>query len=306
MSSLPLGSSARQWRPVLSWRRCRARCRRSGRRGSRSSRAAARRSASRRPRQNSACRCSRVLEQMRVPARCSRAGRDSVWAMSAWKPRSRACRPLRAGRPCRFQLVHAAPSRSRLRRPAARRGPRRPSPASRNVSAIFLRVAFGIVRTSAPGPSAESMRIDAVLAHAMLVEASRRCGKPFRPPATKLLAVARRRPSPSRRPCRGQTGATSEPTAKPVARDLVGHAACRSSSLASGSVCGWNRNRSTPSNFSPLTSAAAVRSSIVSRLDRRLGRSPALCRRGRATWRCAVWESCVAAMVECSDGVDAD
>src|SRR5262245_55202433 len=63
----------------------------------------------------------------------------------------------------------------------------------------------------------------------------------------------------------GQTGATSEPTASPLPAILSAIARI-ASSLASGSVCGWNRNRSTPSNFWPLTEALAVSSSMRSRL----------------------------------------
>ncbi len=65
-------------------------------------------------------------------------------------------------------------------------------------------------------------------------------------------------------PVGGQTGATTEPTTKPW--DLIFLArASRSASVESMFTCGSNRNRSTPSNFWPSTSAAAVRSSIVSR-----------------------------------------
>ncbi len=65
-------------------------------------------------------------------------------------------------------------------------------------------------------------------------------------------------------PVGGHTGATSEPTTKPFAR-ILSASALMSSSLLSMETCGSNRNRSTPSNLTPLTSARAVRSSIVSR-----------------------------------------
>jgi len=62
----------------------------------------------------------------------------------------------------------------------------------------------------------------------------------------------------------GQIGATTEPIVSPLAFTLSA-SAFKSSSGASMSTCGAKRNRSTPSNFTPSTSAAAVRSSIVSR-----------------------------------------
>jgi hypothetical protein len=65
-------------------------------------------------------------------------------------------------------------------------------------------------------------------------------------------------------PVGGQTGPTTEPISRP--RDRTRSAsAFIASALASMSTWGANRNRSTPSNFTPSTSAAAVRSSIVSR-----------------------------------------
>jgi hypothetical protein len=61
-----------------------------------------------------------------------------------------------------------------------------------------------------------------------------------------------------------QTGATSEPTFRPL--EAMRSAIClRLSSEMSGSVCGWNRNRSTPSNLWPSTLAATVMSSMCSR-----------------------------------------
>src|SRR5687768_13904142 len=65
-------------------------------------------------------------------------------------------------------------------------------------------------------------------------------------------------------PVGGHTGATSEPTTNPRFRMLSASRfnASRSESM---STCGSNRKRSTPSNRAPSTSAAAVRSSIVSR-----------------------------------------
>ena len=65
-------------------------------------------------------------------------------------------------------------------------------------------------------------------------------------------------------PAGGQTGATSEPMESFLARTLSARR-FRSSSDESMSTCGAQRKRSTPSNFAPFTSAAAVRSSISSR-----------------------------------------
>ena len=93
-------------------------------------------------------------------------------------------------------------------------------------------------------------------------------------------------------PVGGQTGATTEPTTKFLA-PILSASFFRSSSLESMLTCGSKRKRSTPSNLTPLTSAAAVRSSMVSRsMD---GSAPAPCRRGRATWRCAISGNCCSA-----------
>ena len=64
-------------------------------------------------------------------------------------------------------------------------------------------------------------------------------------------------------PVGGQTGATTEPITRLRWRALSA-SAFSSSSEASMLTCGSNRNRSKPSNLTPSTSAAAVRSSIVS------------------------------------------
>src|SRR5215813_4950349 len=61
-----------------------------------------------------------------------------------------------------------------------------------------------------------------------------------------------------------QTGATSEPMTRLRAATLSARR-LRSSSLESISVCGRERKMSIPSKRTPSTSAAAVRSSIVSR-----------------------------------------
>src|SRR5207245_11008409 len=61
-----------------------------------------------------------------------------------------------------------------------------------------------------------------------------------------------------------QTGATTEPMTNPLARTLSASALIWSS-VALMLTCGSKRNRSTPSNFAPLTEALAVKASIVSR-----------------------------------------
>ncbi len=62
-----------------------------------------------------------------------------------------------------------------------------------------------------------------------------------------------------------QTGATSEPMARPLSA-AVSARRFRSSSVESISTCGAHRNRSMPSNLAPPTSASAVRPIICSRL----------------------------------------
>ena len=65
-------------------------------------------------------------------------------------------------------------------------------------------------------------------------------------------------------PVGGQTGATTEPMTNPLAQIL---SASFFKPFSSMSMLTWGskRNRSTPSNLTPLTSALAVRSSMVSR-----------------------------------------
>jgi hypothetical protein len=65
-------------------------------------------------------------------------------------------------------------------------------------------------------------------------------------------------------PVGGQTGATTEPTTNPF-EAILSATRFKSSSLMSMLMCGSKRKMSTPSNFTPLTSAFAVRSSMVSR-----------------------------------------
>ena len=65
-------------------------------------------------------------------------------------------------------------------------------------------------------------------------------------------------------PVGGHTGATREPARSPLAARFSARRA-RSSSEESISVCGSERKRSTPSNRTPSTAAAAVRFSMVSR-----------------------------------------
>ena len=87
-------------------------------------------------------------------------------------------------------------------------------------------------------------------------------------------------------PVGGQTGATKDPTASPFAA-ILSASRFNSAPVASMLTCGSKRNRSTPSNATPLTDVFAVRSSIVSRSIG--GSAPGFpCRRGRATSRCEV------------------
>jgi len=89
-------------------------------------------------------------------------------------------------------------------------------------------------------------------------------------------------------PTGGHTGATMEPITRSFARTLSA-SAFSSSSDASMLVCGSAAKMSMPSNFWPFTSAAAVSSSIVSRLIGGSDSGPlptrpghiALCRRGK-------------------------
>ena len=105
-------------------------------------------------------------------------------------------------------------------------------------------------RPSALGLSAESMRMTPYLRTPCLLRilAMRQA---FSTASTNFLRASAS-PIAESPTVPGHTGATSEPTAKPFAAILSAIARI-ASSLASGSVCGWNRNRSTPSNFWPFT-----------------------------------------------------
>ena len=76
----------------------------------------------------------------------------------------------------------------------------------------------------------------------------------------------------------------------------------RSSSVESMSVCGSERNRSTPSNRTPSTSAGGGQIEHGVEIDGRLG-VRTLCRPGRATWRYGsqdVHGSCITLLRRCS------
>ena len=83
-------------------------------------------------------------------------------------------------------------------------------------------------------------------------------------PAAGNSCGPRPRRARSRRRSAPRSGATTEPTTKPLAA-ILSAIVFKSSSLISILICGSNRKISTPSNLTPSTSAAAVRSSIVSR-----------------------------------------
>ena len=150
---------------------------------------------------------------------------------------------------------------------------------SRNVSAISLGVVFGVffpIRHARRRIDAH----DAVRPHAQLAEL---CRDPAglghrRDPILPLGFIAhrrRRQTTPARRPSRPQI----------PWREFCRPDSLMPSSLISIEMCGSKRKRSTPSNFTPFTSALAVSSSIVSRLMAVPPRGRP-CRRGRATWRC--------------------
>ena len=127
---------------------------------------------------------------------------------------------------------------------------------------------------------------DAVRAECPARAAAWRCGSPCEPASRNCLrssSLAHRRAAARRRPDRRDDRADHQ-----LARaDLVGQLLRVRRRDESMLTCGANRNRSTPSNFTPSTSAAAVRSSIVSRSIG--GSTPALCRQRPARRRCEVW-----------------
>ena len=133
--------------------------------------------------------------------------------------------------------------------------------ASRNVCAIRLVFSSGSFAHSST-PVAESIRITPY----SLIFRSRS----LRPMRHAFLTWVRKpvrcvsSPMAEPPPVPPQTGATSEPAFRFFDANFPA-SAWRSSSDESMSVCGSDRNRSTPSNPTPSTRAAAVRFSIVSK-----------------------------------------
>ena len=181
---------------------------------------------------------------------------------------------LRADRPCAAsecmppqQISPSAASRS----PWSFGDLRRPRGRSRRSSS-------GSLRDPWPSRSRPRGRVDAddaVGPHAQLAELAWRCGSALRTCSTNFLRSSSS-PMAEPPPVGGQTGATTEPIDEALRDVTLSASFLRSSSVASMLTCGSKRKRSTPSNLTPLTSAAAVRSSIVSRSMQRLGARAAL------------------------------
>ena len=146
---------------------------------------------------------------------------------------------------------------------AARRSPKdsATSAASRNVSAIFFVLPAGSLAHSA-GLAAESMRMTPYLRMPVAFSFFA-ISQAFRTCVTNALRSSSL-PMAEPPPVGGHTGATSEPTTR-WRRPMLSASFLMSSSVESMLTCGSKRNRSTPSNLTPLTSAFAVLSSIVSR-----------------------------------------
>ena len=183
--------------------------------------------------------------------------------MSAWKP-------TRLGPADRFQQVdHLLPEcmpPQQISPSAASRSPwsRRSSPASLEGLGDRLGVAVGVVRpvVDAGRPSRCGRRRTA---GRRARGACWRCGRPCATCVEELLALLRRCPSPSRRRSAARPGRRPSRSPGPRAATL---SARRFELVVARRRCrraGRTRKRSTPSNLTPSTSAAAVRSSIVSR-----------------------------------------
>ena len=180
--------------------------------------------------------------------------------MSAWKPSVFGRFTSSSSSTLRFQLCMPP---QQISPSAASRSPNSSatSHACRNVVRDLLLIAGRIRR-----PVARARRRvdpdDAVFADAEVVELLRD-RQALRTCVTKFLRSSSL-PIAEPPPVGGHTGATSDPTTR--LRDATWSASrFRSSSDASMLTCGSKRKRSTPSNFTPPTFAAAVRFSIVSR-----------------------------------------
>ena len=180
--------------------------------------------------------------------------------MSAWKPSVFGRFTSSSSSTLRFQLCMPP---QQISPSAASRSPypSATSQAWRNVSAIFFWLPAGSANQSL-GLAAESirttpyLRMPRSLSFFAIVQALRTW-------VTKFLRSSSL-PIAEPPPVGGHTGATSDPTTR--LREATWSARrFRSSSDESMLTCGSKRKRSTPSNFTPPTLAAAVRFSIVSR-----------------------------------------
>ena len=188
---------------------------------------------------------------------------------------------LRKDPPCASRNA-CRPSKSRPRPPGVHHDPRRCRRPGGNVSAIFAVLPAGSSAHS-PTPVAVSIRTT----------------PPCRTPRSRsrdhdlagldhgqgMRCAPHLRPSPTRRPTGGQTGATAEPMERPRPPTLSASALIPSSST-SIDVCGSARNRSTPSNLMPSTSAACGHVQHLVEAQSAVLLRPF--RQAPATWRCAV------------------
>ena len=207
MSSLPLGSFGRQWRPVLSCEPvpCTVRVvlgdveidRPGAQRGGQLLERRVERGRVLPVEVGGQDRVFRRVVAQHVQQRVGHVGLEAE--------RLAGGRPFPAAGPCAANCA-CRPSRFRPRRPAARRGPRRSSQASRNVSAIRLRV--GLADRPAAQSADAAGRVDphdAVGADAELAQPSWRCGSPCGPASRNFLrslVAAHRRAAAGRRPDR--------------------------------------------------------------------------------------------------------
>ena len=186
--------------------------------------------------------------------------KSSVCAMSAWNPTVWGRPTCSSNSTLRFTLCMPP---QQISPSAARRSPypSATSAACRNVSAIFFVLAAGSLAQSA-GLAAESIRTTPYLRMPSSFSFFP-IAQALRTWVTKDLRSSSL-PMADPPPVGGQTGATSDPTTR-LRRPMFSASRFRSSSEESILTCGSKRKRSTPSNLTPLTLAAAVLSSIVSR-----------------------------------------
>ena len=207
--------------------------------------------------------------------------------MSAWKP-SVFGRFTISSSSTSASSCACRPSRSRLRRRAARRSCFGDIAGLAERVGDLLRVAGGILR---PLRRARG-RIDAddaVLADAEVAQLlADRAGLAH---LGQEVLRSSSLPIAEPPPVGGQTGATSDPTTRFLPR-ILSASLFRSSSVESMLTCGSNRNRSTPSNLTPFDFALRP-SCRASCRDRSAARRPGRpCRPGPATSRCEALGIC--------------